>query len=56
MNLPFPTQEAVEEFKQLYLQEFGKELSDEEAWEGATLFLQLFYLGTYGDRTVKKEL
>jgi hypothetical protein len=47
MSLPTPTREQVREFKQIYLDEFGRELTDEEAWEAATVTLQLFYAGTY---------
>jgi|GEM_PF-3166260 len=48
VNLPFPTAPAVQEFQTLYRAEFGIALSDDEAWEAATLILQLYYLCTYG--------
>ena len=51
MNLPIPTPSQVEEFTQIYKEEFGVELTPQEAWETATITLQLFYLGTYGLKT-----
>ncbi|BDI34126.1 hypothetical protein CCAX7_61770 [Capsulimonas corticalis] len=48
MNLPVPTDAEVEEFAGIYERELGIRLDGEQAREGATLFLQLFYLGTYG--------
>lgn len=51
MNLPTPTPSQVEEFAQIYKEEFGIELTPQEAWETATTTLQLFYLGTYGEHT-----
>lgn len=34
--------EAIHEFKELYLKEYGEQLSDEEATEQATALLNLF--------------
>ena len=51
MNLPTPTPEQVNEFATIYKEEFGVTLSHSEAWETATITLQLFYLGTYGLKT-----
>lgn len=36
------SKEAVEEFKEIYKKEFGKELSNQEALEKATNLLTLF--------------
>jgi hypothetical protein len=36
------SQERIEEFKQIYLEEFGEEISDEKAYELALQLLQLF--------------
>lgn len=38
------SQDAINEFKQIYQEECGVELSDEEALERAQKFLRLFYL------------
>lgn len=48
MNLPIPTPNEVESFAAFYAEEFNVVLTPEEAWEAATLTLQLFCLGTYG--------
>ena len=45
MNLPVPTPSEVTKFKELYRKHRGVELSDEEALDLATRYLQLFYLG-----------
>lgn len=34
------TQKDIDEYKHLFLQEYGEELTDEEARESATKFLQ----------------
>lgn len=51
MNLPVPTPAEVDEFAAFYQAEFNVVLTPEEAWEAATLTLQLFCLGTYGLKT-----
>ena len=48
MTLPSPTDAEVAEFKAIYDQKYGTDLTPEEAREAATILLQLFYLGTYG--------
>ena len=45
--LPVPNKEEVDEFKRLYLERFGVELTGEQALEVATRTLQLFYLKNY---------
>lgn len=45
--LPIPNAEEVEKFKELYLKEFGVELTGEEALEVSMCTLQLFYLKNY---------
>jgi hypothetical protein len=47
MNLPTPTPQEVEEFKELYLRKYKKQLTDEEAWDAATRVLRLFYMCAY---------
>lgn len=42
--------QAVEEFKQIYYEEFGIELNEEEATTRAKGLLQLFYCLTEGER------
>ena len=39
MLTPEQLKQAVEEFKAIFLKQFGRELSDEEATEGAKLLL-----------------
>lgn len=56
MNLPTPTPDEVREFATIYEEEFGVVLSQNEAWEAATITLQLFYLGTYGLKTKAPSL
>jgi len=36
------TQEAIEELKEIYKEEFGKEISNQEAWDMGTRLLNLF--------------
>jgi len=43
---------ALQEFKKLYVEEFGEEISDEEAMELGTNLLTLFH---YIYRPVKKD-
>lgn len=45
MNLPVPDAKAVADFKQLYLEKFGIDLPDDEAYDLALRFLQFFYFG-----------
>lgn len=42
MLTPEQVKQAVEEFKALYKEQYGVELSDEEATEKATGILQIF--------------
>lgn len=41
----------MKSFAAFYQREFGVSLTPGEAWEAATITLQLFYLGTYGLKT-----
>lgn len=56
LTLPTLSPEEVEEFREIYAREFGRELTDEEAWEAAARTLRLFCLGTYGLSHAKKPL
>lgn len=47
--------EAVEEFKQIYYEEVGIRLSDQEATEKATCLLNLFKVLTGRDRVDDNE-
>jgi hypothetical protein len=47
MNLPVPTKEQAEEFRRIYENEYGIALTPEEAMDGATRVLQLYYIVTY---------
>lgn len=55
MNLPVPTPDEVESFAETYESEFGVRLNPEEAWEAATITLQLYCLGTYGLKSEAPE-
>ena len=44
-NLPIPSEGEVAKFKKLYVKHRGIELSDAEALDLSTRYLQLFYLG-----------
>jgi hypothetical protein len=46
IGLPMPMPENVQQFKQIYLQEYGEEISDATALELAISVLTLVYLGT----------
>jgi hypothetical protein len=46
IGLPMPTPKNVQEFKRLYLQEYGEEITDATALELAISVLTLVYLGT----------
>lgn len=37
-------QSDIEELKQIYREEFGEELSDDEVWEMGTRLFRLFYI------------
>jgi len=37
-------QSDIDELKQIYREEFGQDLSDDEAWEMGTRLLRLFYI------------
>ncbi len=37
-------QSDIDELKQIYCEEFGKPISDEEAWEMGARLLRLFYI------------
>lgn len=39
-------QKAIDELKEIYRQEYGEELSDEEAWEMGNRLLRLFMILT----------
>lgn len=40
------TQKDIEELKEIYYEEFGEELTDEEAWEMGERLINLFYILT----------
>lgn len=44
MRLPLPNEKEVEEFKRMYQQEFGVELTDAEALDAAIRLVQLVAL------------
>lgn len=39
-----PSKEAIKEFKQIYKKEFGKEISDQEAYEQGSRLVNFFKL------------
>lgn len=48
--LPIPNGRSVEEFRVLYFEKVGIQLTDEEALDAATHALQIFYLKHYPNR------
>lgn len=46
LDLPVPTAEEVARYRELYEENYGVSLSEEEAWDSATRFLHLVYLAT----------
>lgn len=47
MHLPSPTQQEITEFQELYLEEFGVELTIEQALELGSNLMQFVYLKDY---------
>lgn len=43
-HIPKPNAKEIKQFKKLYLQKFGVDLTDEEATDAATRLLQVFVL------------
>lgn len=56
MNLPTPTPDEVEEFREIYKRDFGIDLSDVDALEAATRTLRLFCLATYRSPHIRNDL
>lgn len=55
MRLPTPNPKQVESFKTLYRREFDVTLSQVEAAEISTQFLQLYYLLTHAVDSIRQE-
>ena len=55
LNLPVPTPSEVEEFRRLYKEHVGADLSDRDAWFVSTNMLQLFYLSLYGAERAPRD-
>ena len=53
--LPLPTPKEVQDFKKIYREKYGIEMTDKEAWDAATRTLRLFCLVTYGWPTNGKD-
>ena len=55
MRLPVPNNDDVEEFKKLYRWKFKMELTDAEALDVATRFIQLYYLTKHEIHSIQSE-
>lgn len=56
MWLPVPTPKMVDEFRALVRREFQLELTEAEALDLATRFLQIYFLKTYAYRDLRPQI
>ena len=52
MWIPTVRPDDVEKFKQMILERFGKELTDDEALDGANRLVQIYFWKTYGNNVL----